>query len=403
MKKFWVLTLLLVSGIACDSATEGPGGTEDPGTVSGIVREEFSQDPLPDITVKLSSFTTTTDQDGRFEFRDVPAGSRTLVISTPRFELYSTRLDVLAGSNSHDILLARIRYYEFSAGQENDFGIFLTPGVSTYRGLIFLVPAAEFDTRGFASAIPRTGPPHTSEVNQIIAAERQHSLPLAEKYGMALMGADVSGFGSSTISLALTALEEFADASGHPELVRAPLFVMGFSFGGCYAHAFTHEHPDRVIGFMSQKGGCHQQLIGGEILQVPGYLVIGEDDTESRSDNIKQLFDSNRAEGALWALAVEPGSAHVPVQDQELLSNWMDAVIGSRLPETVMPGEPVRLNAVSESSGWLGNLESFSTAAYPCYDEDRLLASWLPSMQTAMDWQRFVSSASVTTVTPCGG
>jgi hypothetical protein len=63
------------------------------------------------------------------------------------------------------------------------------------------------------------------------------------------------------------------------------------------------------------------------------------------------------------------------------------------------PGAPVALRQVGETSGWLGDRTSLSIAAYPCFPGNKLAASWLPSEQTARDWQSMMGS--VTTVLGC--
>lgn len=55
--------------------------------------------------------------------------------------------------------------------------------------------------------------------------------------------------------------------------------------------------------------------------------------------------------------------------------------------------------AARESSGWLGDRDSFSVAGYPCFTGDKSRASWLPSEQTAREWQAMMGTA--TTVSAC--
>jgi dienelactone hydrolase len=388
------LVLLSTSWIGCDTVIK------ETGTLSGMVREAGAETPLPGISVALGNAQTTTDPQGRFAFREVSLGLQTLQVSTAGFDAYTKRVDVQAGGNSVDVSLARTTYFEFSStGYGDDYGIHIPPGVSTYRGVIFLAPAQAYDTRGFASGTPRMSG-HPDGFNALVAEERERSLVLAEKYGLALMGADVSAL-SETAGV-LAALEHVAEASGHPELAQAPLLAVGFSFGGCFAYEFTLHHSARVIGFMTQKGRCHSLQDAGPARLVPGYLFVGAKDTVERAEHITQLFRENRRQGALWALAVEPGVAHIPISDQPLLTHWMDTILEARLPETVAPGEPVALKTIDEASGWLGHQGSFAIAAYASYDEDKLQASWLPSMQTAQDWQALVSSPSVTITTTYG-
>ncbi|NNE46779.1 MAG: hypothetical protein HKN37_08985 [Rhodothermales bacterium] len=384
-----VLVLISTSWIGCDSSVaDDPPADDLPVTLSGVVRDQDTNSPLSDITVELNSAQTkTTDQAGRFEFRDVPLGANALRVSETGFDDYTRQINVSAGDNSHDVSLLRITLYEFD--EAGDFyELYLPAGGSTYRGVIFLGEPSTQDTRGFASGIPRTNA--APGLNEFVAAERQRSLQLAETYGLALMGAEVT---RSTVFL-VRALEHFAEESGHPELAKAPVLAMGFSFGGCLAYEFTLDHPDRVIGFMTAKGSCHDLGDAGLARRVPGYLFIGGEDAPNRALNITDVFEENRPQGALWSLVIEQGTGHIPVDDQTLLFNWMDAVLEARLPETPPPGEPVVLRAIDEATGWLGNRSSFEIADYAGYDADRLQASWLPSMQTAQDWQAFASSVA---------
>jgi hypothetical protein len=160
--------------------------------------------------------------------------------------------------------------------------------------------------------------------------------------------------------------------------------------GGCFAYDFTRNYGSRVVGFIAQKGGC-MVFDGASARDAPGYLFIGETDNDNNNVNITDVFESNRRQGALWALASEPGVGHAAVQDLKLVTNWVDAVLERRLPESVVPGSPVTLNSLDEVSGWLGDRQTFEIAEFMQYGGDRLQASWLPTMQAAQDWQVFVS------------
>jgi pimeloyl-ACP methyl ester carboxylesterase len=208
---------------------------------------------------------------------------------------------------------------------------------------------------------------------------------------MALLGANLNIPSSAqTRADVLEALTQIAEQSGHPELSHAPLVLVGMSMGGCFAYDFTRNYGSRVVGFIAQKGGC-MVFDGASARDAPGYLFIGETDNDNNNVNITDVFESNRRQGALWALASEPGVGHAAVQDLKLVTNWVDAVLERRLPESVVPGSPVTLNSLDEVSGWLGDRQTFEIAEFMQYGGDRLQASWLPTMQAAQDWQVFVS------------
>ena len=389
-----VLLLMLALWVGCDSG--GDGGDATPpaprGTLAGVVREAGTQTPIPSLTVMLGSIQTTTGPDGRFEFRDVPLGPKTITIGATRFDAYTHEITLQAGSNTHDVSLPRRTYYQHNTNAGN-IGMYLPSGVATFRGVIFYVTPFTVDGRGFASGAPVTvpNPPYpgaAERLNAQAAGLRQRSLQMAAEHGLALMGVQ---FESDQSTVVLAALEQIAAQSGHPELAQAPLLMVGMSSGGCLAYNFAVNNSARVIGFVSQKGHCHTVLAAGGAKSVPGYFFLGGlDGPPPDIHSITKVFQENRPAGALWAVAIEPNAGHTPITDLDLLARWMDAVIRARLPATVTPGAPVTLNALDETRGWLGNRGTFSVAEYARYDANKQQASWLPSAQTAQDWKNFV-------------
>lgn len=266
------------------------------------------------------------------------------------------------------------------------YAIYLPPGTTTYRGVFLLAPGFGGDSRVIAD---RRFPPGGNGGLPFDGPEIQGYRALAEEHGLAVMGARLRSNPTALNSLEdlVAALEELAAESQHPELATAPLLLDGFSNGGCFAYAFTRRFPERVIGFRTQKGGCHYILDGGAAKQVPGFLNIGGADTQARCLNITAAFESNRPAGALWALAVEPGAGHVPIHDLDVLLGWMEAVLSLRLPAAVGGG----LRPIAEESGWLGNRETAAVASFAAYEQERSQASWLPSAETAQAWSEFVA------------
>jgi hypothetical protein len=71
--------------------------------------------------------------------------------------------------------------------------------------------------------------------------------------------------------------------------------------------------------------------------------------------------------------------------------DWIDAVLAARLPLT--SGAPLR--AITETDGWLGDRSSGAISTWACYGPTRSAASWLPSQETALDWQRMAGGTVV--------
>lgn len=138
------------------------------------------------------------------------------------------------------------------------------------------------------------------------------------------------------------------------------------------------------------KGGCHNPGPPLAAAGVPGHFLIGALDELYRRDNITAAFEGGRAAGAPWALSTDPFH-HGPILDFDLMFDWIDAVLAARLPQT--PGGPLR--AVAEADGWLGDRSTGAVATYACYGSTRSSASWLPSEETARDWQRMAGGSEV--------
>jgi hypothetical protein len=160
--------------------------------------------------------------------------------------------------------------------------------------------------------------------------------------------------------------------------------------GGCTAYGFSRVHGARVAGLMTMKGGCHDTGPSAAAAAVPGYFLIGALDEQFRRENITAAFEAGRAAGSPWAVSIDPFH-HGPIVDFDLMFEWIDAVLTARLPATA--GAPLR--AMTETAGWLGDRSTGAISTYACYGSTRSSASWLPSQQTALNWQRMAKGTVV--------
>ena len=217
---------------------------------------------------------------------------------------------------------------------------------------------------------------------------------------LALAGGNVALIGTTTLVDNATSYETlnrafstFASQSLHPELANIPIVFVGHSMGGCTAYGYSRAHGARVAGFMTMKGACHNTGPAAAAATVPGYFLIGGLDEPYRRQNITAVFEAGRGGGAPWALSTDAFD-HRPIVDIDLMFDWIDAVITARLPTTA--GAP--LVAMTEPAGWLGNRSTGTIATYACYSSTRSSASWLPSQETAFNWQRMAAGTGIVSV-----
>ena len=287
-------------------------------------------------------------------------------------------------AESWEGLIAARRFETFELG---DFALYVPASVPLVRGVILALGGP--DTRAFATA-KRFGAPNPA-VEASLQTLGQEFRMLAAAHGLAIVGTSRLAMpnGSASDTVLMRTLEAFATRSGRPELGYTFLLLYGMSGGGPQASGFAARNPAWVAGlFLKVPAGVSS--VSGDALGVPTYMVLAELDAFVNNPALTAAFESNRSAGALWALALERGVPHhslSPLQRQVTI-NWINTILEHQLPYE--PGwDP--LHGFAETSGWLGNRSTGDAAPWVTYTEDRSLASWLPTRETAEDWEGFVA------------
>ena len=357
-------------------------------TVAGVVTDS-SGAAVEGATVKIGASTATTGADGAFVLENVPVGNVTIITTAPRFETRMQTISLAEGANVHDVVLALQTLFI-----HGNAVAYLPLDVVEYRAAIVFLPGLQdpstglpLDSRGLVRG--------TNE--QFCSIWCGTDKQIVRAGALELLGGDVALIGTTTLvdsnasyQTLLQALTAFGTQSLHPELANVPIFIVGHSMGGCTAYGFSRVHGERVAGFLTMKGGCHNQAAAAEAATVPGHFLIGDLDEEYRRQNITGVFEAGRAAGAPWALSTD-AFQHGPILDFDMMFDYIAAVLDARLPLT--PGEPLR--AMTETDGWLGNRTTGAIATHACYDSAKLSASWLPTEETARDWQRMAEGTVV--------
>ena len=255
-----------------------------------------------------------------------------------------------------------------------EFRFWTPPGAATLRGTMVLVPGSNGDGRAMAE----------DSVWQAFATRQRLALlacRFTDKPHDQGFIEDYVNVSKGSGQALLDALGHLAARSKHPELAGEPLLFWGMSAGGQFNYEFAAWKPERVLAFVVNKGGIYYTALTPRATRsIPALLFIGGKDLESRVNTITGLFDLNRRGGALWALAPEPGAAHVVGKSRDLSIMFFDDVIPLRLGEE-------GLRPVSEATGFVGDLHASSirpmngAATVPNYP-----TSWLPTERTARAW-----------------
>jgi poly(3-hydroxybutyrate) depolymerase len=261
-----------------------------------------------------------------------------------------------------------------------EFRFWAPPDAGPLQAIAVLVPGSNGDGRAAAddSVWQSFARSHHVALVACHFKDKQHAQGYIEAY------ANVSQGSGQAL---LDAVDKFAARSKHPELATAPFLLWGMSAGGQFNYEFTAWKPGRVAAFVVNKGGIYYSaLLSPEARAVPGILFIGGKDLQSRIWTISGLFALNRRGGALWALAEEPGAAHIVGQSRDVALAFFDDILPMRI------GPNGSLKPIPEKTGFMGDLTARTFTAIGDSKVPTEPNSWLPTDRVARAWQTMETS-----------
>ena len=277
--------------------------------------------------------------------------------------------------------------------EKAEFRLWIPNEVKTIKGILVLVPGSNGDGRPWVEI---------SNWQKVIERSKQNISPtlwhnIAISHDFALLGCYFTDKHHENMFIEkyakvdegsgqalLTALDKFAEISGHSEIGKAPIALWGISAGGQCNYEFSCWKPERVIAYVLNKGGIYYTaLVSNEARKVPGIFFVGEKDSPYRNNIIKGIFTVNRRAMALWTLIEEPGAVHEFGVSLEVSKTYFDEVIPLRLPLKVGG----KLRDLNLEEGYIGD---HKTGTYSHYDVEKTKdspTSWIPTEKIAKIWQ----------------
>jgi len=151
---------------------------------------------------------------------------------------------------------------------------------------------------------------------------------------------------------------------------QSKLLLWGYSAGGQFNFNFARWKPNRVLGFIVNKGAhYYHRQVRKPTRAIPAIFFLGEQDTPERIENIREVFAENRNKGAKWALCEEPKCAHGICESERVSYEFFKAVTKG-----------------DKENCWTGNNETLEI--YPAKEEvDYSKTSCLPNEETAIAWK----------------
>ena len=261
------------------------------------------------------------------------------------------------------------------------FSIWCPENIKTYKGILYLGAGFQY------SSIPYM----KEEIFRDIARDNDFIILSSHMRNRVEEDAEIPYWEaeSGTGQAMLNALKYFAEESKHPELEHAPLAMWGFSAGGQFSYSFACWKPERVISFVSVKGGRYESDPNNGALKVPGLFFSAEHDLQRRIDAVNELFAENIKKEPLWCLTNELNSGHEEGKTGELAFPWLREVIKQRMPQDTALKKPIKLKELDQSLAWAGDRITGEIAAVLDYKNDKKDSSWLPNEKIAKLWKKF--------------
>ena len=203
--------------------------------------------------------------------------------------------------------------------------------------------------------------------------DKPHEFMMAEEYMYVPAGS------GDTL---LKALRQLAVKSGHPALANAPMLLWGMSAGGQFNYEMACWKPNRIIGFVVNKGGFYYTAMSPVATRnVPALFFTGEKDMEYRTTVVKGVYALNRRIGACWAWAQETGIGHDVGRSKEMALQWFDAILRTRFANG-------QLQPINQQQGYIGLQPSLNIEPAESWKKtDQFISSWLPNKALADLWQ----------------
>ena len=261
------------------------------------------------------------------------------------------------------------------------FRLWLPDDVETVRAVLVLVPGSNGDGRDQVEAPfwQQLAARHGLALLGVYLTDKRHEDMFIEHY------IEVTAGSGRAFLDALTRLGEMA---GHSELANAPLLLWGMSAGGEFNYELALWKPERVIGFVVNKGSIYYSALASEeARQVPGLFFVGENDLVFRNDIIRGIYSINRRARALWALVEEPDVAHEVARSREMAALFYEELIALRLPATPGGSQTTALRPLKLSDGFVCEPSSNRCGAAEDAPERRYPTAWLPTERLAGAWR----------------
>ena len=203
-----------------------------------------------------------------------------------------------------------------------------------------------------------------------------------------------------------SALGQFADSEGRPELKSIGIIAMGWSGAGSLVARLAGYRPDRYVAGIAYAPGQYEPLgmdtieLSDQAVKAPQLIVANGGDNINGTERPYAYFKKYYERGAPWTFAVQNRTPHCCLQNAEtLILEWLRAILLAGERGRLGMGEHGYITAefssvVDEWKRPVFNAASSRTGSKGKSKRGELPAGWMPSSMFSREWLAFTSRSA---------
>jgi hypothetical protein len=200
-----------------------------------------------------------------------------------------------------------------------------------------------------------------------------------------------------------SALDQFAESEGRPELKTIGIVAMGWSGAGSLVGRLAGYRTERYIAGIAYAPGQYEPLgmdsieLADQAIKSPQLIIANGGDSINGTERPYAYFKKYYERGAPWTFAVQNRTPHCCLQNaQTLILEWLRAILSAWTPGRLGMGDHGYLtvelsNVADEWKRPVFNAASSRIGSKGKGKRGELPSGWMPSSMFSREWLVFVS------------
>jgi len=196
-----------------------------------------------------------------------------------------------------------------------------------------------------------------------------------------------------------SALSQFAESEGRPELGTVGIIAMGWSGAGSLVSRLAGYRPERYVAGIAYAPGQYEPLgmntieLSAQAIRSPQLIIANGSDNINGTERPYGYFRKYYEQGAPWTFVVQNRTPHCCIQNaQNLILEWLHAVLRMQDQRGIGDHGYLRVEFSKVVDEWkrpVFNATSSRIGTKGKNTRGELPAGWMPSAAFAQEWLVF--------------